>query len=101
MNWIARRTIAPLLVLSILVVGGFASAQSVTHEPHHAHHQKTTHGTLLCSWLCEAGTVLDTAVVPFHTELCPIALTTFPDAQHPSIEVCTPPPSRAPPSFSL
>jgi hypothetical protein len=97
----AKRALAGLLVLCILVVGGLASAQSITHESHHAHHQAATHGTVLCSWMCAAGTVLDTAVVPFQAELSLIALITFPQSAHPSIEVCQTSASRAPPSFSL
>ena len=96
----AKRALAVLLVLSMLVVGGLASAQSITHEPHHAHHQKATHGTVLCSWMCATGTVLDTAVVTFQAELSPIALITFPSSTPPSIEVCQTSSSRAPPSFS-
>jgi hypothetical protein len=97
----ARRTLAVLLVLCILFVGGFASAQSITHEQHHAHHQKATHGTVLCSWICAAGTVLDSAVVTFQAELSPIAIITLPHFSQPSIEVCQTSSSRAPPSFSL
>ena len=55
-----QRSLACLLVVSLLVIGGFASAQSLTHESQHAHHQKATHGTVLCSWMCAAGQVLDT-----------------------------------------
>ena len=97
----ATRALAALLVFCILAVGGLASAQSIAHEPHHAHHQAATHGTVLCSWMCAAGTVLDTVVVMFHAELNPIALHTFPYFTPVSIELCQPSPSRAPPSFSL
>jgi hypothetical protein len=97
----AKRALVVLLVLSMLVVGGLASAQSITHEPHHAHHQKATHGTVLCSWMCAAGVVLDSAVVTFQAELSPIALITFPNLAPPSIELYQPSPSRAPPSFSI
>ena len=90
-----------LLVLCVLSVGGLAQAQSVEHAGHHAHHQAATHGTVLCSWMCAAGTVLDSAVVTFQAELSPIALITLPHSTHPSIELCQTSPSRAPPSFSL
>jgi hypothetical protein len=43
---------------------------------------------VLCSWMCAAGTVLDSAVVTFQAELSPIALITFPQSTQPSIEVC-------------
>ena len=90
-----------LLVFSVLSVGGLAQAQSVEHAGHHAHHQAATHGTVLCSWMCAAGTVLDSAVVPFEAELSPIALLTLPHAAQPFIELCQTSPSRAPPSISL
>ena len=90
-----------LLVLCVLSVGGLAQAQSVEHAGHHAQHQAATHSTLLCSWLCAAGTVLDTAVVTFQAELSPIALITLLNSAQPSIEVCQISSSRAPPSFSL
>jgi hypothetical protein len=101
MNHRALKFLSILLVLSVLSVGGLAQAQSVEHAGHHAHHQAATHSTLLCSWMCAAGTVLDTAVVTFQAELSPIALVTLPDSAQPLIEACQTSPSRAPPSFSL
>ena len=98
---LAKRALAGVLVLCILSVGGLAQAQSVEHAGHHAHHQAATHGTLLCSWMCAAGTVLDTAVVTFQAELNPIAFITLSNSEQPSIETCRPSSSRAPPSFSL
>ena len=96
-----QRALVGLLVLSMLVVSGLASAQVITHEPHHAHHQAATHGTLLCSWMCAAGTVLDTAVVTFQAELSPIAFITLPNSAQPPLETCRTSSSRAPPSSSL
>ena len=68
-----KRSFAILLVLSLLPVGGRAAAQSVTHEFQHAHHQKATHGTVLCSWMCSAGQVLDSLAAPALAEQSPIA----------------------------
>ena len=101
MNRIVLKFVSILLVLCVLSVGGLAQAQSVEHAGHHAQHQAATHGTVLCSWMCAAGTVLDTAVVTFQAELSPIALITLPQSTQPSIEVCQISSSRAPPSFSL
>jgi hypothetical protein len=101
MNHTVLKFVSILLVLCVLSVGGLAQAQSVEHAGHHAHHQAATHGTVLCSWMCAAGTVLDTAVVTFQAELSPIALITLPYFAQPSIELCQTSPSRAPPSFSL
>ena len=101
MNHTVLKFVSILLVLCVLSVGGWAQAQSVEHAGHHAHHRATTHGTVLCSWTCTAGVVLDSAVVTFQAELNPIALITPPNSAQPSIEVCQTSSSRAPPSFSL
>jgi hypothetical protein len=69
-----KRSLALLLVLCLLTVGGLASAQSISHESHHAHHQKDTHGTVLCTWMCAAGQVLDTATAPALVERTPVSL---------------------------
>jgi hypothetical protein len=101
MNHRAIKFLSILLVLCVLSVGGLAQAQSVEHAGHHAQHEAATHGTLLCSWMCAAGVVLDTAVVTFQAELSPIALVTLPHFSQLSIEACRISSSRAPPSFSL
>ena len=101
MNHRVFKFLSILLVLCVLSVGGLAQAQSVEHAGHHAQHQAATHGTLLCSWMCAAGTVLDTAAVMFQAELSLIALVTLPHSAQPSVEACQSSPSRAPPSFSL
>jgi hypothetical protein len=101
MNHRVRRFASILLVLCVLSVGGLAQAQSVEHAGHHAQHQAATHGTVVCSWMCAAGTVLDSSVVTFQAELSPIALITIPDSVQPLIELCQTSSSRAPPSFSL
>lgn len=101
MNHSVIKFLSLILILCVLSVGGLAQAQSVEHAGHHAQHQAATHGTLLCSWMCAAGTVLDTAVVTFQAELKPIALVSRPHFAQVSIEACQTSPSRAPPSFSL
>jgi hypothetical protein len=101
MNHKVLKFVSILLVLCVLSVGGLAQAQLVEHAGHHAHHQAATHGTVLCSWMCAAGEILDSAVVTFQAELSPIALITFPNSARTSIEACQTSPSRAPPSFSL
>ena len=101
MNHLVTKFLSILVVLCVLSVGGLAQAQAVEHAGHHAQHEAATHGTLLCSWMCAAGAVLDTAVVTFQAELSPIALVSLINAAQPSIEACQSSPSRAPPSFSL
>ena len=96
-----RRFVSILLVLCVLSIGGLAQAQSVEHAGHHAQHQAATHGTVLCSWMCAAGTVLDSSVVTFQGDLGPIAVTPLQHFVEPSIELCQTSSSRAPPIFSL
>ncbi len=101
MNHTALKCISVLLVCCVLSVGGLAQAQAVEHAGHHAHHQAATHGTVLCSWMCAAGTVFDSAVVPFRAELSLIALHTPPNLAQLDPELCLSSSSRAPPSSSL
>jgi hypothetical protein len=101
MNHPASKFISIVLVLCVLSVGGLAQAQAAEHAGHHAQHQTATHGTLLCSWMCAAGTVLDSATVLIPTERSSVALVSLPHSINPSIEPCQVASSRAPPSFSL
>ncbi|MCX5722929.1 MAG: hypothetical protein NTX84_00100 [Nitrospirae bacterium] len=101
MNRTVLKFLSILLVCCVLSVGGLAQAQSVEHAGHHAHHQAATHGTVLCSWMCEAGTLFDSAVVPFQAELSLISLITRSPSTQPSVELCQTFSSRAPPSLSL
>jgi hypothetical protein len=66
-----KRSLSCLIVLSLLVIGGFASAQALTHESQHAHHQKATHGTVLCSWMCAAGQAGEATTVLVPSEVIP------------------------------
>jgi hypothetical protein len=96
-----RKFLSISLVLCILAIGGLAQAQAAEHAGHHAQHQAATHGTLLCSWMCAAGTVLDAQVLLIQAEHGPIALIPIP---HSNDSISEPSPissSRAPPSFSL
>src|SRR5215831_18119147 len=96
-----RKVLSILLILCILAVGGLAQAQAAEHAGHHAQHQSATHGTLLCSWMCAAGTVLDSAVVLIQVEQSPNAFIPLTQSSTPSIEIPWTSPSRPPPSFSL
>jgi hypothetical protein len=66
-----QRFLACLLVISLLVIGGLASAQSLTHEFQHSHHQKATHGTVLCSWMCAAGQAGEAAALLIPLDFIP------------------------------
>ena len=101
MNHGLLKVLSILLVLCVLSVGGLAQAQSVEHAGHHANHQAATHGTVLSSWMCAAGTVLDSTTVLIPTERSSVALVALPYSANPSIEPCQVLSSRAPPFFSL
>jgi hypothetical protein len=93
-----RKFLSISLIICVLAVGGLAQAQSAEHAGHHAQHQAATHGTLLCSWMCAAGTVLDSDVVVIQAERNPIALLSF---SHPTDVISEPSrisSSRAPPA---
>lgn len=96
-----RKYLSISLVLCILSVSGIAQAQSAEHAGHHAQHQAATHGTVLCSWMCAAGTVLDSAVVQLEVERSPIALLPAPKSRNLAIEASTISSNRGPPSYSL
>jgi hypothetical protein len=96
-----RKFLSISLVLCILAIGGLAQAQAAEHAGHHAQHQAATHGTLLCSWMCAAGTVLDSAVVQLEVERSPIALLPTPKSPNFAIEASCISPNRGPPSCSL
>ena len=96
----SNQVLASLLVFSILVGSGFVSARSIAHETQHAQHQKATHGTVLCSWMCAAGQVLEGIGTPALIERSPVAssdLSIFRFIPQVTSETT---PSRGPPLFS-
>lgn len=101
MNHTFLRLLSIFLVLCVLAVGGLAQAQSVAHAGHHAHHQAATHSTVLCSWMCAAGAMLESDVVLIQAATGPVALLPLLNSTNPSIETCHTSASRAPPAFSL
>jgi hypothetical protein len=96
-----RKFLSIALVVSVLAIGGLAQAQSAEHAGHHAQHQAATHGTLLCSWMCAAGTVLDSDVVILKAERNPIAILPLPYSIDSISEPARVSSSRAPPFRSI
>ena len=96
-----RKFLSISLVVCVLAIGGLAQAQAAEHAGHHAQHQAATHGTLLCSWMCAAGTVVDSAVILIPAERSPVAILPVPV----STSFCSEQPltfsSRGPPFSSL
>jgi len=99
MDYPFRKFLSIFIVLCILAIGGIAQAQSAEHAGHHAQHQSATHGTVLCSWMCAAGTVLDTEVVLIQSERSSVAAIPLSQAIPIFSELLRISPSRAPPSF--
>jgi len=95
------RSLAVLLVLCILLVGGIASAQSINHHSQHSHHQKANHGTVLCSWMCAAGQVLDGIHVAPQVHFNLLAFDAPAILSLPSGLPLETPTSRGPPVFSV
>ncbi|MBS0150073.1 MAG: hypothetical protein JSR31_03970 [Nitrospira sp.] len=96
-----KKIISITLVLCVLAIGGLAQAQAAEHAGHHAQHQAATHGTLLCSWMCAAGTVLDSQVVLFQAEHSPIAILQIFDSADTISQFSRIYASRGPPSLFL
>src|SRR5574341_551863 len=94
-------TVALLLVLCIIGISGIASAQTVLHDSHHSHHQAATHGTVLCSWMCAAGQVLDSIAAPTLVEQLPVARVEQPAFERVLSTALESPTSRGPPSISI
>jgi hypothetical protein len=59
----AIRTVAATLAVCLILLSGLVYAQSVPHATHHAHHKAATHASVLCSWMCAAGQVLEGSAV--------------------------------------
>lgn len=93
-----RKLLTISLIFCLLVVGGLAQVQAAEHAGHHAKHQAATHGTVLCSWMCAAGTVLDTEVVLIETHRTPIALIPAVSSNKLFLQPSQVSSSRAPPS---
>ncbi|MBX3328216.1 MAG: hypothetical protein U0223_10335 [Nitrospira sp.] len=96
------RAVLPIfLIVCILTVGGLAQVQAAEHAGHHAQHQTATHGTLLCSWMCAAGAVLDSEAVVIQVQRTPLAFVPVLQSSRVVSELSYIVPSRAPPSFFL
>lgn len=53
--------LASSLVACLLLVGGVFASQSAAHSLHHDHHNASTHASVICSWMCAAGQVVEVA----------------------------------------
>lgn len=80
-----KRAVAVGLVVSLLLLTGAVYAQTVEHAVHHAHHQAATHATILCSWMCAAGQVLEGVEIILQEAIQPLAFLPLPAVAEPSI----------------
>ncbi|MBX3333189.1 MAG: hypothetical protein KF876_03645 [Nitrospira sp.] len=99
MDSVSRKFLTIFLVVCILLVGGLAQVQAAEHAGHHAKHQAATHGTLLCSWMCAAGTVLDSQVVLIQAERGPVTVLPLLPSSESISEPARVSSSRAPPYY--
>lgn len=93
-----RILVCALLACSLLVLQGMVSLHAMEHASHHAHHGAAAHNTVLCSWMCAAGQIVDGVPTTSMIERSPVA----------RIEPVTPPiilwiaartiPARGPPA---
>lgn len=96
-----RKTLILGLALTLLVVSGVASAQMVAHASQHAHHKASTHGTMVCVWMCAAGQVLAGAHIEVHAALTLIATGWADRPEAPIVEFRSAPCTRGPPTLIL
>lgn len=92
-----KRSIAFGLTVCLLLLSGTVHVQTVAHAMHHAHHQATEHSTVLCSWMCAAGQVLDGGIVCFPADAGPLTLASVPVSQAPPTTLLESPATRGPP----
>jgi hypothetical protein len=93
-----QRCVAISLAFCLLLLSGLIYAQTVPHTFHHARHQATTHATVLCSWLCAAGQVLDGTPVVVQAGVGPVSSQQTPLVSEPLGADLPTTPARGPPS---
>jgi hypothetical protein len=97
----AQQAVAVALTICLLILSALVYPQVVAHAAHHAHHQAATHATVLCSWICAAGQVLEAISLGLHTHLTPVALTSI-AVSHEAPSAALPfSPTRGPPGFFI
>jgi len=94
------RILATTLVLCLLVLSGLVYAQAVPHAAHHAQHKPATHGSVLCSWICAAGQVLDGSPVSLPPVSGLVAILAVPVSDAPFAVALPSSVSRGPPQHA-
>ncbi len=96
-----RHLVAWVLVGCLLLIGTLAYPQTVAHATHHAHHQTATHSSVLCSWMCAAGQMLDGVPLAPQTRFDLLAFDLESVVQEPASQPVESPTSRGPPVLSI
>jgi hypothetical protein len=101
MKFLRNPILALGLVTCLLVIGGVFANQSAAHSLHHGHHKATTHASVICTWMCAAGQVVEVANPT--VEVSTFLVSRLQDS--PSFLICTVSPlfifERGPPSIFL
>lgn len=88
------------LAACFLLLSGLVYPQTVAHAAQHAHHKAATHATVLCSWVCSAGQVLEGPAFGLQPDFGPLALARLLAAAEPSNTLLPVSTTRGPPHFS-
>ena len=72
-TFIPKKIIALSLVSCLLLLSGMVVVSLPEHSLHHNSHHATTHGSLICSWLCTAGECVEGIHVALDYSHVPIA----------------------------
>ena len=89
------------LVVWLVLFSGLAYPQLTEHAAHHAHHNASTHGTALCSWICVARQMVDGVRLVPQMRFDFLAFNFIFDVHVPFSEPVESPTSRGPPVLTL
>ncbi len=68
-----RIVVCALLACLLLALQGIVSLHATEHVSHQVHHGADAHSTVLCSWMCAAGQVIDGVPATSIIERSPVA----------------------------
>ena len=97
MKTVIQRLAVGVLAAWLVLLSAVAYPQLTAHASQHAHHDATTHATVLCSWLCmaaDAGVGTSAHLIP--SEPVDLIEQEFLKPQISAV-LTVQPPSRAPP----
>ena len=101
MTRIQRILVCALLACALLAIQGIAALHAMEHVSHHANHGADAHRTVLCSWMCAAGQVVDGAPVTSIIERSPVDRIEPPTLRTIPWMAARTVPARGPPAHSV